>query len=182
MDKRSNARKALCSTPLHKVLDFMLQHPELVLSDTEIAGEFTDVGKSAVNVAIRKLEAIGFVERTSRGTMMLNRLIDSPITAELRIASNLLALQPLIGKLSGLCLKIILFGSRADGAHTSESDYDLFIVSPEMDAVLKAIGKDALAERIQPVIKTPEQALSFDADEPALSAEVKKGKVLWEKR
>ena len=182
MERRLTAKKALCSTPLHKVLDFMLQHPELELCDTEIAGQFNDVGKSAVNIALRKLAAAGLVGRTARGSMVLNRLIDSPLTAELRIASNLIALHPLIDRLSSLCIRIVLFGSRADGSHTSESDYDLYIVSSEEKSILGIIGKDVLAERIQPVIKTPEQALSFDADEPALSVEVKRGKVLWERK
>ena len=69
MEKAFTAKDVLFSTTVLKVLDFLLQHPELELIDTEIAGRLMDVRKSAVNVALRKLAAIGFIKRTPRGNM-----------------------------------------------------------------------------------------------------------------
>lgn len=181
MEIADNLKKTLFSTPLLKVLDFLLQHPDLELNDTEISGHFNAVGKSAVNLALRKLAGLGLVVRTPRGRMMFNRLVDSPLTQELKVASNLMAVQPLIENLKALCIKIVLFGSRSQGTHTSDSDYDLFIVASNLKAVLKTISKDSLTEIIQPVIKTPEQALTFKSDEPVLSGEIKEGKVIWER-
>ena len=181
MEIVNSLKYALLSTPLLKVLDFLLQHPDLELNDTEISGHFNAVGKSAVNLALRRLAGLGLVVRTPRGRMMFNRLVDSPLALELKVASNLMAIQPLTESLKGLCMKIVLFGSRSQGAHTSESDYDLFIVTSNVKAALKVISKDPLAELIQPVIKTPEEALTFEVDEPALAGEVREGSILWQR-
>lgn len=180
MDKPLPARAALFSTPMLKVLDFLLQHPDLKLIDTEIAGRLMDVRKSAVNLALRKLASMGLVERTPRGNMVFNKLVENPITDEFKILSNLLAIDPLVEQLKQYSVRIVLFGSRADGSHHSESDFDLFIVTAQDKKVLSAIGKDVLAERIQAVIKNPEQMLTFADDDPALYKEMKKGRVLWE--
>jgi predicted nucleotidyltransferase len=180
MEKALTAKGALFSTTVLKVLDFLLQHPELELIDTEIAGRLMDVRKSAVNVALRKLAAIGFIQRTPRGNMTFNKLFENPIIDEFKILSNLLAIDPLIENIKDCCTKIVLFGSRADGTHTSESDFDLLIVTSDEKKIFSAIKKDALAELIQPVIKSPEEMLTFSKDDPALYKEIKKGRVLWE--
>jgi len=182
MEMKKDLHSALFSTTLLKVLDFLLQHPDAELNDTEISAEVRTAKKSAVNVALRRLAELGLVTRTPRGKMNFNRLTDNAVTEELRITSNLIALSALVERLKPVSDRIVLFGSRADGTHTSESDFDLLIVASDEKAVLKAIKKDVRAEAIQPLIKAPDEMLSFDADEPALSLEVKKGKVLWERK
>jgi predicted nucleotidyltransferase len=180
MEKALTVKGVLFSTTILKVFDFLLQHPELELIDTEIAGRLMDVRKSAVNVALRKLAAIGFVQRTPRGNMTFNKLFDNPIIDEFKILSNLMAIDPLVEKIKRYCMKIVLFGSRANGTHTSDSDYDLLIVTSDDKKIFAAIKKDPLAELLQPVIKSPQEMLTFSDDEPALYREIKKGRVLWE--
>ena len=180
MENKLSIKNTLFSTTTLKVLDFLLQHPDLELIDTEIAGMLMDVRKSAVNIALRKLAAVGFVGRTPRGSMMFNKLFENPIIDEFKILSNMMAIDPLIEILKGYCVKIVLFGSRANGTHASESDFDLFIVTSDEARVYRAIKKDVLAELIQPVIKSPEQMLTFSKDDPALYKEIKKGRALWE--
>lgn len=181
MEKETDIKSAVFSTTLHKVLDFMLQHPDLELNDTEISGRLFGAGKSAVNMALRRLAELGLIERTPRGRMNFSRLIESPLAFELKILSNMLAVSELTERIKPFCAKVVLFGSRADGTHTSESDFDIFIVTSAEDRVLKVIKKHPFAEMIQPLIKRPEQMLTFDRDEPALSKEIKKGRVLWER-
>jgi len=180
MENKLTAKGLLFSTTVLKVFDFLLQHPELQLIDTEIAGRLADVRKSAVNVALRKLAEIGFVERTPRGNMTFNKLFDNPIIDEFKILSNLMAINPLVERIKRHCMKIVTFGSRANGTHVSDSDFDILIVTSDDKKILSAIRKDPLAELIQPVIKSPEEMLSFSDDEPALYKEIKKGRVLWE--
>jgi len=181
MEKDIDIRSAVFSTTLQKVLDFVLQHPDLELNDTEIAGRLTGAGKSAVNMALRRLAELGLIERTPRGRMNFSRLIESALATELKILSNILAVSEFTEDIKPFSSKVVLFGSRADGTHTSESDFDLLIVTSAEDRILKAIKKSPIGEMIQPVIKRPEQMLTFDEDEPALSKEIKKGRVLWER-
>jgi len=181
MDNKNNLNTALISTPTLKVLDFLLQHPEVELNDTEIAGQLDTVRKSAVNLALRALAGLGLVKRVPRGRMVFNSLVESPLVLQLKTTSNLVRLAPLIEQMKPLCLKIILFGSRAEGTHRSESDFDLLAIVDDDEAVRRVVRKSILAERIQLLMKKPEQALTIDKDEPVLSRQVKKGIVLWQR-
>lgn len=173
--------EALFNTPLWKVLHHLLQNPELELRDTEISLIVRSARKSAINVALRRLADQGFITRRLLGRQAFNKLNESPLITHLKIISNIVAIQDLTDKLKPLCSKIVLFGSRAEGAHTSESDFDIFVVTQEGDKVNKLIRKSVLEEKIQLISKTPEEMLTFDKDEPALRDEIKKGIVLWEK-
>lgn len=182
METKANIKDALFTTPLLKVLDFLLQHSEAELIDTEIAALVDGVEKSAVNLALRKLAELGITNRRPRGSMVFNSLIESPLTLRFKMVSNLMAIQPLMDRMIPLCSKIVLFGSRADGTNTSESDFDILAVTSKEDAARKIVHKSPLAESIQLLVKTPEQMLTFDEDEPVLAEETGKGIVLWEKK
>lgn len=171
----------LFSTPILRVLEFLLRNPESELNDTEIAERVEGTRKSAVNLALRKLSELGIVTRSKRGRMIFNRLVDSALVQQLKRTSNLMAIQPLVDSLMPLCAKIVLFGSRSEGAHTSESDFDVLVVTTDESKVGRIVRRNALAEKLQIVIKSPENMLTFDADEKVLSKEVKKGIVLWQR-
>jgi predicted nucleotidyltransferase len=181
MDKKNLCRDALFSTPLMRVLDFFLQHPDLELSGTEIAAQTKGIRKSAVGLALQRMEKLGLTRRVARGRMVFNSIRDSALIDAMKVASNLAALAPLVERLSPISHRIVLFGSRAAGTHTSESDFDLLIVTSEEDEVYRTIKKDLLAERIQAIVKSPEQTLTLDRDEPALAGQVKEGITLWER-
>jgi len=173
--------EALFNTPLWKVLDHLLQNPELELRDTEISLIVRSAKKSAINVALRRLADQGFIIRRLLGHQAFNKLNDSPLITHLKIISNIVAIKDLTDKLKPICSKIVLFGSRAEGTHTSGSDFDIFVVTEDGDKVNKLIRKTMLEEKIQLISKNAEQMLTFDKDEPALRDEIKKGMVLWEK-
>jgi len=73
-----------------------------------------------------------------------------------------------------------LFGSRADGTYSSNSDFDIFVVTMKTEDVHRIVRKHRLAEMIQLISKTPEQMLIFDKEEPVFRNQIKKGIVLWE--
>ena len=168
----------LFANPIWIVLDYLLQNPDCESSDAEISRAIQVVKKSAVNISLRKLAEIGLVERTRRGQMVFNKLLHTPLITELKITSNLIHLQPFVDSIAPNCSKIILFGSRADGFHETESDFDLFVVTSNFQSVQKKLN---MKQKIQLVNKTPEQMLSIEKDEPILYKEIKKGIVLWEK-
>lgn len=178
---KTTLHEALFNTPLWKVLDHLLQHPETELRDTEISLAVRAAKKSAINVALRRLAEQGFITRRLLGRQAFNKLNESPLITHLKIISNIVAIQDLIPKFKPLCSKIVLFGSRAEGTHTSKSDFDIFVVTSEREKINKLIRKSMLEEKIQLVSKIPEEMLTFDKDEPALRDEIKKGIVLWEK-
>ena len=181
MDNKSTAEMVLFSTPVLRVLAFLLEHIDEELIDTEIANRIEGVQKSAVNVALRRLAKIGVVERTPRGRMVFNRPVVSPMVVHLAVARNLAAIDAIVREIAPLCLRIVLFGSRAEGPGTSESDYDLFVVTAEEGKVRRFVRRNRLAESIQLVVKSPEDMLTFEKDEPVFAEEIKKGIILWQR-
>lgn len=174
-----NMLTTLTATPIWQVLDYLLQNPDLEESDSEIVQKITCAKKSSINVALRRLAELCIVERTARGRMVFNKLLNTPLITYLKITSNLFHIQSTAERIFPFCSKVTLFGSRATGDHTSESDYDVFVVTNHFEKVLAVLKKDS---RIQVIMKRPEQMLSFADDEPVLNKEVKKGIMLWEKR
>jgi predicted nucleotidyltransferase len=180
MDNKTST--ILYNTPTWQVLDYLLQHPDQAQSDADIARAITGSQKSAVNMALRKLHSIDLIQRKPQGRAMVNTLADTPLTRQLRQQSNLIALCPLTKALQTHCMRTVLFGSRADGSHVSASDYDLFIVSNHPHDVRNLIERSSLQKRIQPIIRTPEDFLTMQHDEPELLEAIQQGTVLWEAR
>lgn len=169
------------ATPFMGVLYVFLQNPDREFTDSEVISNISTIKKSAVNNALRELAQKKLIQRIFKGRMAFNRLLESPLITHLKIISNLIQLQPLIDELRDSCSKIVLFGSRADGTHVSESDFDLFIVSSKIDSVNKMTQDSPLAEIVQIIARTPEKMLSFKKDEPTLNGEISKGTLLWER-
>jgi hypothetical protein len=170
----------LWSTPLLRVFDFMLDHSEEELIDAEIASRIESVKKSAVNIALRKLADLSIVERKRRGRMVFNKLIESPLVLRFKALSNMMSVQPLVDVLKPLCSRVIFFGSRSDGTNSLESDFDLYVVTSNEEKVWKEVRQSKLSERIQLIVKSPDQSLDLDRTEPVLYEQLKSGIVLWQ--
>lgn len=172
----------IISTPLLRVLDRMLQHSGEEVSDSDIIEEVVGVKRAAVHQALTRLAAMGITRRVIRGRRCYNELVlDEPWLIHFKIASNILELAPLVENLKGFASKITLFGSRASGANGSDSDIDLAVIAADPDAFLRTANRSNFADRLQMIVKTPEEMLDLDAKEPVLAKEIRKGIVLWEK-
>ncbi|MFH1653859.1 MAG: nucleotidyltransferase domain-containing protein [Pseudomonadota bacterium] len=174
-------KKEPFSPSVWAVLHFLLQHSEKELIDAEIASEIDSIKKSSVHIALKKLAEMNILTRTPRGRMILNKLNDTAYVNQLKIMSNLIEVEELMEKIKPFCEKIILFGSRANGSNTSESDFDLFCISTKPEKIRKIIANSSIAESTQLILKTPEEMLSFSDDEPVLNDEIKKGITIWER-
>lgn len=177
-----DVKSHIISTPLLRVLDVLLRNPGVALADSEIAGRVVGVRRSAVHLALTTLHRLGIVQRSRAGRRCVNSVDPSHAwLAPFKIALNLLALGPLVEGLKPCSSRIVLFGSTASGTNREESDVDLLIVSSDAGSVLRAIDASGLAERVQAIIKTPAEMLEFDAKEPVLLQEIRKGVTLWER-
>lgn len=63
-----------------------------------------------------------------------------PAIIELKKLINLLLIEPLIESLKDISSQVVLYGSCAQGADTSKSDLDLFIVSSNRERVAEVIN------------------------------------------
>ncbi|MFH1452646.1 MAG: nucleotidyltransferase domain-containing protein [Armatimonadota bacterium] len=107
---------------------------------------------------------------------------DSIIIKHLKILQTATFLQPLIDKLKEISIKIILYGSCATGKNHSQSDIDIFIITQYPDKAEKIIFKDSLREKIQYVIKTPNELIKTKKNNPVFYEELERGILLWEEK
>lgn len=180
MDTKNNEKKMIFSTPILKILDFLLLNPDQQYSDADINRKKIGIKKSAINSALRTLSAIGFVERKKQGQSSVNCLIQTkPVICFFKIISNLLEIEPVIKKCRSLTYKIILFGSRADGTHMHDSDFDIMVVTDDKTTVGKVMQSSRLP--LQPILKHPEEMMRLHETEPSLWNAISKGIILWER-
>lgn len=182
MDSKLKLDDILFSTPFWRVLNFLLQHPDQELMDSEISPQIEKVKKSAVNVALRRLKEIGFIDRHMRGRQAFNRLVNSLLVTHLKIVSNIVEIKPLTDRMISYCFKIVLFGSRADGTNMTDSDFDIFVVTDNKDEINKLVRKNYPKGQIQLIAKSNEEMLTFQEESPVLRHQIEKGIVLWEKK
>lgn len=163
-----------------KVLEFLLRHPGEQFYDRQIA-RLAGLSKSGTNLALRKLAESKLVLKTKRGRMNFYCLDNElPLAKYLKIVQNLIVLSPLVEKLKFISLKVVLFGSAAQGENTSLSDVDLFILTREPVKVGRMLMKEPLRERIRAIIKSPQEYATFKKGNPTLYKEISRGIILWQ--
>jgi predicted nucleotidyltransferase len=177
-----NVKDIIFCTPLLRVLDLLLQHAGQELSDTEITQKIKGAKKSAVHNSLVSLARIGAVKRHTRGRRCYNTAdMSRQWLVHLKIAGSILMLAPLIEQLERNSLKVVLFGSQADGNGRHDSDFDLLVVSNEpMEALRMAAGSE-LSGSIQLIAKTPSEMLDLESREPVFASSIKRGITLWER-
>lgn len=175
-------KNLIFSTPLQLVLDHLLQNSNLEMNDTQVTEEVSGAKRAAIHQSLLTLNQCGIMHRRHEGRRCVNQLNQNlPWIAYLKVVSNILNLNPFVTKIRDIASKIILFGSRATGSNHHDSDYDLLIISSAHEDITHASMKDALAEKLQLLVKTPEEFLDFDTREPVLAEHIRKGIILWEK-
>lgn len=175
-------KNILFSTNSQRILDFLLSHPNEEFYDRQIS-KFTGVSKSGTNYALRELAEAQLVRREKRGRMCFYSIDDQNcLIKHLKILQNIAMLHPLVQKLKAMSLKIILYGSAAQGKNLSESDIDIFIQTRESKRAKKLLYKDPLREKIQYVINTPNELAKLKKENPVFYKEISKGIILWERK
>jgi len=163
-----------------RVLIFLTRHGGQAFFEREIV-EATSISRSAVNLATRVLSEAGLIRRERRGKMNFYASNNQhPFVRQFKTLDTLASLEPLLKELRPLSRQIILFGSRANGTNTHESDIDLFILSQEREKVIKAISRHLTRLPIQPVIMNTQEMVESKEKDSAFHAQVKRGVVVWE--
>src|SRR3989338_2094844 len=128
----NKTHKMLYNAPVWGVLSHILQHPDQAVRGSHLTKVLPRISKSAIYHAIQQLKKIDvLVKEKGEEAYTLNR--DNIWLHSMMVVHNLTLLQPLIRKISDFASKIILFGSRATGDYTSDSDYDLLVVTSHAD-------------------------------------------------
>jgi predicted nucleotidyltransferase len=158
-------------------LEFLSENADRSLYGVEVADE-AGLSRGGVNVALRALARAGLLEAEDRGRMRFYRanLADARVRA-FKALLNVSRLSPLAERLSGLSLRVVLFGSAADGTNLPNSDVDLLVVTNVPDKARHLlVGKEL---PIQAVVVTPVGLADMERDNPVFAAELKRGIELW---
>ena len=139
------------------------------------------LGKSSVSRALRALKRYSFIKYTQRGKSIFCEVDRrSPILVKIRVALNLIEIEPKLSALKKIANKIILFGSCSKGTDTQESDIDLLVVTPDKIKATKLTQSIKFNRRTQWVIKTPQEYIVLNNKEPIFAEELGEGITMWE--
>lgn len=159
------------------VLAFLAGNPHRSCYDRQVATE-TGLSRGAVNGALRALAKSGLLRVVRQGRMKFYAAnLDDPRVRSFKTVLNVTRLMPLVRRISGHALRIVLFGSAADGRNTPDSDFDLLVVTNTPDAVRRLVANQGL--RIQVAAVTPPGLAELEKKEPVFAGQVKRGLELW---
>jgi len=176
----------LIATVNQKVLNLLAKFSDQEFYEREVARKL-GVSYGSANRALNELYLTGSVTRRREGKMYFYSIDSSnAILTEFKKMVNLLLIEPLVEELKKISSRVVLYGSCALGADTSESDMDLFVVSNSKEDVSNVISGFTFPRgfeniHIQSVIRTPIELLEGKESERTFMEEVESGIVLWEK-
>lgn len=165
-----------------KLLRFLLDNPMKDFYEREISNK-SGVSIGATNKMLKTFAELSIIKREKRGKMYFYRVsMESPIARQFKILFNVLEINDFLERIRPLTMKIILFGSCAEGTDTEESDMDIFILTKDKKAVLAAMRQATRPERrISPIIIETLQLPAFKKENAPLYEKIKSGIVLWDK-
>jgi DNA-binding transcriptional ArsR family regulator len=110
------------------VLAFMTGDPHGSYYDRQVANE-TGLSRGAVNGALRSLAKSGLLRVERKGRMKFySANLDDATVRSFKTLVNVARLTPFVRRLADHSLRIVLFGSAAEGRNAPESDFDLLVL------------------------------------------------------
>jgi len=162
-----------------QVLNYLTLAQEPVFA-SQIAREL-GLGKSSVSRSFRALKSYSFIKYTQRGKNIYCEVDRrSPVLAKIRVALNLIEIQPKLKTLDKVAQKIVLFGSCSKGADTRDSDIDILVIASDKIKAMKVTQSIKLDRQVQWVIKTPQEYIVLNSKEAVFAEELAAGITLWE--
>jgi predicted nucleotidyltransferase len=179
--ENNRTHEILYNSPTWGVLIYVVEHPDQPVRGSRLTKALPHISKSAIYNAIQLLkEADILVKEKGDEAYTLNR--DSIGLGLLMRFHNVTLFKPLINGVCDLSSKVILFGSRVTDDYNSDSDYDLLVVTSHATDVRRIINKNRLANRIQLIVKTPEEWIDLNQQNPELYQSIQQGIVLWDRK
>ena len=105
------------------------------LFERQIAKE-SGVSVGSANTILKVFAKIGFLKQTKKGKMLFyRRNDDNPLLRQFKVFTTINNLMPIVEKIAPFSVRIILFGSCAEGRNGENSDIDLFVLTREQERV-----------------------------------------------
>jgi predicted nucleotidyltransferase len=176
----------IITTVNQRVLSFLVKFSDNEFYERQVA-RILNISYGSANRSLNNLYSTGALKRRQEGKMYFYSIDTAdPSVIELKKLVNFWLLEPLVEKLKEMAVRLILYGSCARGNDTSQSDFDLFVVTTDGEKAAEIINGFSFPDgfkhlHIQPVIKSPVDLIQISGSEKTFIEEVEQGTVLWEK-
>jgi len=170
------------STPEQKVLRFLLSEPTTSFTARVISSKLKGIrglgGAEGIASVMDELQEVGLIDFVdNRRAVRLQD--DSPFVHILKSFAAICDLESLRALLLPVSSRGILHGSRAIGRGTSESQFELYIVSETPEEVRKTVLRHPLGRQVELILATPEAFGEIEKQNPALARKLEQGIVIW---
>lgn len=168
----------LNNRPALSLLEFFCRHPSGSFYVRETSRK-SGLSAGACNQALKLLAIRGFLKVSRRGNQVHYSLdAPNPVVKQFRVFLSVLALQPVVEAVKQHCEKMILYGSRAFGEETEESDFDLFVLAKEVDEVKKIISQKKFG-KLSALVVDGRRLLALKTRERPFYDRIMSGIELW---
>lgn len=170
------------STPEQKVLRMLLTEPTTSFSPRIIGSKLKGVrglgGGEGIKKILEDFLSLGLVEFVNNQREV--RLHDdNPSIQVIKVFAAICDLESLKDLLIPHSRRGILYGTRAQGRATTDSTYDVLVVSEEAAEVERIASGHPLGKLLAVTVKTPEEFRDLEKTNGALFEQVRAGAVLW---
>ncbi|MBI3535427.1 MAG: nucleotidyltransferase domain-containing protein [Deltaproteobacteria bacterium] len=172
----------LFSTPEQKVIRFLLSQPTTAFTPRVISSKLKGVrglgGSEGITQILLDFQDLGLVEFVDNQRAVRMR-DDSPKVQLLKTLAALSDLEGLRVLLEPISQKGVLFGCRATGKATSESDYELLVVSESPDVIKHTTMKHPIGRQVELITFTPDEYTNIANKDPDLHHKLSSGILIW---
>jgi len=186
MDRSRKTRQVLDAvffvSPEQKLLRFLLSEPTTSFTPRVLSSKLKGVrglgGAEGIKKIVEELSELGLVQSVdnNRKICLHNEHVAVRLMKTFAALCDLddlrLALEPITDK-------GVLFGSRANGLASSDSDYNLFVVGDDQEEIERIAGQHPMGKKITVTVASPSKNVSLRDSNPDLFDAVEKGFVLW---
>ena len=184
--KKTKARLTLdnifFSTPEQKLLRFLISQPTTTFTPRVLSSKLKGVrglgGVEGITRILKQLEEVGLVQFVNNGRGVCLR-DDHTAIKMMKSFCALCDLEGLRDLVEPVSSHGVLFGTRATGDCSSDSEYELFIASDQSLQVKKMVESHPLGRRIELTVWSQDDYLQIERKDPDLAKKLVEGIVMW---
>ena len=167
------------------LLDFLGRDPDTFYHVREIS-RLTGISVGAVSITLRGMESTHMVDGVEKGGLKLYRFnMFNPVSRQFKVLFTITWIRGLVEELREHSLRIILYGSSAEGTDAKDSDIDLFVETqdPRLARTIVRKWQDRLEKQynrtLSPLIVDPIEMARLRRQDKPLIENIYRGRILW---
>ena len=167
------------------LLDFLGRDPDTFYHVREIS-RLTGISVGAVSMTLHGMESTHMVDGIEKGGLKLYRFnMHNPVSRQFKVLFTITWIRGLVEELREHSLRIILYGSSAEGTDAKDSDIDLFVETqdPRLARTIVRRWQDRFEKQynrtLSPLIVDPIEMARLRRQDKPLIENIYRGRTLW---